>query len=239
MYSHNFAKTIVFADPDDVESYLRPLNLCQSDLGRILERGLSGRYSTTQNHPKISRGQYFYGEAVSAAREILAPKGYKRLSLRHVELTVSDKVALYLCRGCDQTGLFHGLPESRMKKGDFTCELMGLIHNNTPGQGELILDNSQLKLGLDLPESDAIPLLPNKIGLDLWFLLYDFYEIDGDERVGIRAELSRPISYNDKNVVNNFSTRLILDIHRPDSIIQNGDVPKFTPDIDLDILKTG
>lgn len=239
MYSHNLAKTIVLADPDDVESYLQPLNLSQSDLGRILERGLSGRYSTTQNHPKTSRGQYFYGEGVSAAREILAPKGYKRLSLRNVELTVSDKVALYLCRGWEQTGLIHGRPESRMKKGDFTCELMGLIHNNTPGQGELILDDNQLKLDLDLPEGDVIPLLPNKIGLDLWFLLYDFYELDGDERVGIRAELSRPISYNSKNVVNDFSTRLILDVHKPDPIVQNGDVPQFTPDIDLDILKTG
>ncbi|MDI5754270.1 hypothetical protein MJL79_27560, partial [Salmonella enterica subsp. enterica serovar Montevideo] len=114
-----------------------------------------------------------------------------------------------------------------MKKGDFTCELMGLIHNNTPGQGELILDDSQLKLDLDLPEGDVIPLLPNKIGLDLWFLLYDFYELDGDERVGIRAELSRPISYNSKNVVNDFSTRLILDVHQPDPIVQNGDVPQF------------
>ncbi|HBY5479193.1 hypothetical protein ACYBNF_06215 [Klebsiella pneumoniae] len=239
MFSHNLAKTVVLVDPNDVESYLRPMNLSQSDLGRILERGLSGRYSTTQNHPKTSRGQYFYGEGVSAARDILAPKGYKRLSLRNVELTVSDKVALYLCRGCDQTGLIHGFPESRMKKGDFTCELMGLIHNNTPGQGELILDDNQLKLDLDLPESDAIPLLPNKIGLDLWFLLYDFYELDADERVGIRAELSRPISYNSKNVVNDFSTRLILDVHQPDPIVKNGDVPQFTPDIDLDILKTG
>lgn len=239
MYSHNLAKTIVLKDPDDVESYLQPLNLCQNDLERILERGLSGRYSTTNNHPNTSRGQYFYGEGVSAARDILAPKGFKRLSLRNVELTVSDKVALYLCRGCDQTGLVHGFPESRMKKGDFTCELMGLIQNNNPGQGKLNLDDNQLNLDLDLPEGDAIPLLPNKIGLDLWFLLYDFYELDGDERVGIRAELSRPVSYNSKNVVNGFSTRLILDIRKPGPTVQNGDLPQFTPDIDLDILKTG
>ena len=52
MFSHNLAKTVVLVDPNDVESYLRPMNLSQSDLGRILERGLSGRYSTTQNHPK-------------------------------------------------------------------------------------------------------------------------------------------------------------------------------------------
>ena len=59
MYSHNLAKTVVLADSGDVESYLQPMNLSQSDLARILERGLSGRYSKTQNHPAISRGQYF------------------------------------------------------------------------------------------------------------------------------------------------------------------------------------
>ena len=148
MYSHNLAKTVVLDDPNDIESYLQPMNLSQNDLIRILERGLSGRYSTTQNHPVTSRGQYFYGEGVSAARDILAPKGYKRLSLRNVELTINEKVAIYLCRGCDQTGLVHGYPESRMKKGDFTRELMGLIHNNNPGQGKLMLDDTQLKLDL-------------------------------------------------------------------------------------------
>ncbi|AER32998.1 putative plasmid-related protein [Pantoea ananatis PA13] len=239
MYSHNLAKTVVLADPNDVESYLQPMNLSQSDLALILERGLSGRYSTTQNHPATSRGQYFYGEGVSAAREILASKGYSRLSLRNVELTVSDKVAIYLCRGCSQTGFVHGYPESRMKKGDFTRELMGLIHNNNPGQGELTLGDSQIKLDLDLPEGDIIPLLPNKIGRDLWFLLYELYDLDEFDRKGIRAELSRPVSYNNKNVVNSFSTRLILDIHQPDPIVRKGDAPQFTPDIDLDILKTG
>lgn len=159
--------------------------------------------------------------------------------MRNVELTVSDKVAIYLCRGCEQTGFANGYPESRMKKGDFTCELMGLIHNNTPGQGELTLDDSQLKLDLGLTESETIPLLPNKIGRDLWFLLYNFYELDEFDRVGIRAELSRPVSYNNKNVVNNFSTRLILDSYQPDPIIRNSEVPQFTADIDLDILKVG
>ncbi|EFH7227251.1 hypothetical protein RCM87_05920 [Escherichia marmotae] len=239
MYSHNLAKTVVLDDPNDIESYLQPMNLSQNDLIRILERGLSGRYSTTQNHPVTSRGQYFYGEGVSAARDILAPKGYKRLSLRNVELTINEKVAIYLCRGCDQTGLVHGYPESRMKKGDFTRELMGLIHNNNPGQGKLMLDDTQLKLDLDLPEGEIVPLLPNKIGRDLWFLLYDFDELDEFNRVGIRAELSRPVSYNDKNVVNSFSTRLILDVHQPDPMVQGGETPQFTPDIDLEILKTG
>ncbi|WP_261455023.1 hypothetical protein [Serratia fonticola] len=191
------------------------------------------------NHPVTSRGQYFYGEAVSGARDILAPRGFKRLSIRNVELTINDKIALYICRGCDQTGLLNGYPESRMKKGDFTCELMGLIRNNHPGQGLLHLEDAQLGFGFELPEGEGIPLLPNQLGLDLWFLLYDFYELDEHHRVGIRAELSRPISYNHKNVVNGFSTRLILNTHRPDPIVQSADEPQFTPAIEIDILKAG
>jgi len=239
MSLQNLIKNEILTAQHDVDSYLQSLNLSQSDLTQILERGLSGRYSTTLNHPLTSRGQYFYGEAVSAAREILAPKGYTRLSLRNVELTISDEVAIYLCRGCKQTGLAHGYPESRMKKGDFTHDLMGLIQNNAPGQGKLLLDESQLALNFYQPDGDVISLLPNKIGRDLWFLLYDFYELDEFNRVGIRAELSRPVSYNDKNVVNSFSTRLIIDMNQSNPLVRNSESPQFTPKIDLDILKTG
>jgi Tfp pilus assembly PilM family ATPase len=50
MFSHNLAKTVVLVDPNDVESYLRPMNLSQSDLGRILERAFpvaTRRHRTT------------------------------------------------------------------------------------------------------------------------------------------------------------------------------------------------
>ncbi|PNK64928.1 MULTISPECIES: hypothetical protein [Pantoea] len=239
MSLQNLIKNEILTAQHDVESYLNSLNLSQSDLTQILERGLSGRYSTTLNHPLTSRGQFFYGEAVSAAREILAPKGFERLSVRNVELTISDKVAIYICHGCSQTGLELGYPESNSPKGDFTCELMGLIHNNAPGQGKLSLDESQLTLEFDQPDMDVIPILPNKIGRDLWFLLYEFYELDEFNRLGIRAELSRPLSYNDNNVVNSFSTRLILDMNQTDALFRNSELPQFTPKIDLDIFKTG
>lgn len=240
MYSFNLAKPVVYSEPETVDSQLASLNLTQDDLNLILDRGLSGRYSTTLNHPVNSKGQYFYGEAVSGAREVLAPKGFKRLSVRNVELTTNEKVALYVCRGCKQTGLINGYPESRIKKGDFTCELMGLIRNNNPGQGVLQLDDAQLGFDFDIPEGQGLPYLPNKLGLDLWFLLYEFYKLDEHGRLGIRAELSRPISYNQKNIVNGFSTRLILSTHRPDDpTIVIGEEPQFTPDIEIDILKTG
>ncbi|MFF0977539.1 hypothetical protein ACFYK5_19265, partial [Proteus mirabilis] len=111
--------------------------------------------------------------------------------------------------------------------------------NNNPGQGILELNDNQLKIDFGLSNEDITPPLPNKIGLDLWFLLYDFDKTDEYGRVGIRAELSRPISYNDKNIVNSFSTRLILDIHQPEPIIQGRDTPQFTQDIELDISKVG
>ncbi|PHM67539.1 hypothetical protein Xsto_00422 [Xenorhabdus stockiae] len=234
--TQNLARPIIHTEPNIVDTHLSTLGLSQKDLNAILRRGLSGRNSTTQNHPVTSRGQYFYGEAVSGAREILSFRGFKKCSIRNVELTVSDSVAIYICRGCDQTGLAHGYPESRMKKGDFTCELMGLIRNNNPGQGILDFEDEQLNFGFE--SLDDEPLLPNQLGLDLWFLLYNFYEID-EHQLGIKAELSRPITYNHKNIVNSFSTRLILDTAPTDPVIKRGDEPQFTPEIEIDILKTG
>ncbi|CDG89813.1 hypothetical protein [Xenorhabdus bovienii] len=234
--TNDLARPITHSEPDSVDSYLATLGLAQDDLNAILRRGLSGRYSTTQNHPVTSRGQYFYGEAVSGAREILSFKGFKKLSIRNVELTVSDSIAIYICRGCDQTGLVHGYPESRMKKGDFTCELMGLIRSNNPGQGLLSFEGEQMNFGFEF--LDDKPLLPNKLGLDLWFLLYNFYKID-EHQLGIKAELSRPITYSQKNIVNGFSTRLILNTAPTDPVIKQGEEPQFTSEIEIDILKTG
>ncbi|HEB9656541.1 TPA: hypothetical protein RZL14_003549 [Yersinia enterocolitica] len=239
MWSDNLAPTHIINESDEVDSYLESLGLTQDDLITPLERGLSGRYSTTRNHPVTSRGQYFYGEAVSGIRDVLAPKGFNALSVRNVELTTNGQIALYLCRGCTQTGLALGRPESRMKKGDFTRELMGLILNNTPGQGALKFEDKQLDFGFENSDTASPPLLPNKLGKDLWFLLYDLDEVDENGRMSIRAELSRPISYNDKNIVNDFSTRLILDTKRPSPVDMIGVEPQFTPDIDIDISQVG
>ncbi|MDC9615268.1 hypothetical protein PSI19_15625 [Xenorhabdus khoisanae] len=145
-------------------------------------------------------------------------------------------MAIYICRGCDQTGLVHGYPESRAKKGDFTCELMGLIRSNNPRQGTLGFEDEQMNFEFECLGDES--LLPNHLGLDLWFLLYNFYEID-EHQLGIKAELSRPITYNQKNIVNSFSTRLILNTTPTDPVIKRGEEPQFTPEIEIDILKTG
>ncbi|MGL5218367.1 MAG: hypothetical protein ACRC8G_02545 [Plesiomonas shigelloides] len=239
MHSYSYdAKPVVLADSHVVESYLEQhVGLSQVDLKLILERGLSGLYSTTINHPAISRGAYFYGEAVSAAREILAPKGFQRRSIRNIEFAVNERSAIYVCRGCEQTGLVEGRPESRYPKGEFTREFMGLIYDNYPGQGRLVLDDNQISF--DLPEMDVEPILPNQLGLDLWFLLYSLDRDADSSRCTIKAELSRPASFNNKGIVNSFSTRLILNMSEPDYMSHGNDVPQFTPDIDLDILKMG
>lgn len=239
MQAYDFANTVVFSEPVSVDFHLASLGLTQADLISALKKGLSGRYSTTANHPATMRGQYFYGEGVSGLREALAVKGFKKLSPSNVEFTLDDKIAIYFCRGCEQTGLTAGKPESRLKKGDFTRGIMGLIHSNNPSQAPLPFESPQLDLGLDYSDDGSVPLLPNDLGLDLWFLLYDLYKIGNDGQMGIRAELSRPISYNDKGIINGFSTRLILNIETPELIIRSNEETEFTPDIEFDILKTG
>lgn len=239
MHAYDFANTVVFSEPVSVDLHLASLGLTQADLISALKKGLSGRYSTTPNHPATMRGQYFYGEGVSGLREALVLKGFKKLSPRNVEFTVNDEIAIYFCRGCEQTGLAAGKPESRLKKGDFTREIMGLIRSNNPNQAPLPFESPQMDLGLDCSDDGSISLLPNDLGLDLWFLLYELYKTGDDGQMGIRAELSRPVSYNDKGIINGFSTRLILNIENPETSIRSNEETEFTADIDIDILKTG
>lgn len=56
MYSHNLAKTVVLADPNDVESYLQPMNLSQSDLALILERGFLVAIRRHKTTPQLLGG---------------------------------------------------------------------------------------------------------------------------------------------------------------------------------------
>lgn len=239
MNAYNFANPVVLSEPETVDAYLAKLGLTQIELVSALERGLSARHSTTPNHPVTSAGQFFFAESVSGLRDILAPKGFTKQSLNNVELTSNDEIALYICRSCEQTGLPKGRPESHLKKGDFTVGLLGLIHDDYPGQGRLSLDDVQMDLDLGAVIHD-LPTQPmNKLGKDLWMLLYHLYEIDEHHRMGIRAELARPVSYNSRNIINGFSTRLILNTHTPDLLFSSNDEPQFTPDIELDISKAG
>lgn len=236
----NTARIKVIHQEDEANAFLSSLGVCSSELIEILFRGLSKRESVTSNYPAASKGHFFTGEAVSSSREILSKKGFKKLSISNVEFVANDKIAIHITRGCEQTGLTNGYPETFYPKGEFTCDLMGLFENNIPGQGVLPTINDE-QLTFDFPESDAVNFIPppNKLNLDLWFLLYAFAEQNSFGQTTIRAELSRPLSFNYKNKINSFSIRVILTIPTDHPIEPVAISPEFTPDIDIDILNVG
>ncbi|MCL1056802.1 hypothetical protein L2729_02200 [Shewanella gelidimarina] len=184
-----------------------------------LLRGLSARKRMTENNPVTSGGQYFYGDVVRALRELLKSSGYEKESTRNVELTINKNkaIAIYLCSGCEQTGNPLGVPQSSTDKGDFTLELFGLNYDNAPN--------------LDLfPELLPLSNPKNKLNCDIWFLLHNF---DKSNNM-LKAELTRPISYDKKGYVTGFDleNRIIIDMER-DEIISIK--PDFNEDIDFEI----
>ncbi|CDG99830.1 hypothetical protein [Xenorhabdus bovienii] len=234
--TNNLARTIVHTEPNIVDTRLAALGLTQEDLNEILRQAMSFRLSTTKNNAVTAGGTLFYHGAIRAIRDVLSKKGFKRLPLSNVELTVNDRIAIYICSGNDQTGLVNGYPESDTDKGEFTLKLLGLVQNNHPLQQ--ILDFQDQQMNLDFSSHDEDKPSSAQLGLDVWFLLHYVYQID-EYQWGMQAEFSQPTTYNQKNVVNGFSTRLILNTAPTDPVVKQDNEPQFTQDIEIDILKTG
>ncbi|MCG3464060.1 hypothetical protein L7G72_20100 [Xenorhabdus bovienii] len=156
--------------------------------------------------------------------------------MKNVELTVNDRIAIYICSGNNQTGLVNYYPESRTKKGKFTREILGLSYATNPTA--YLLDFQNKQMDFDFSSHDEDKPSSAQLGLDVWFLLHYVYQID-EYQWGMRAEFSQPTTYNQKNVVNGFSTRLILNTAPTDPVVKQDNEPQFTQDIEIDILKTG
>ncbi|EJG0325088.1 hypothetical protein CGI99_20195 [Vibrio parahaemolyticus] len=184
-----------------------------------LQRGLSARKRMTENNPVTSGGQYFYGDTIRALRELLKPHGYVRESIRNVELTINkeEKIAIYLCSACEQTGNPAGFPQSITDKGDFTLDLLALKFE----------ENLNYDLFPEtLPESNT----KNKLNCDVWFLLHNFDKNNNK----LTAELARPVSYNKRGYVTGFDleNRIIIDMDNEEIVDSQVD---FNDEIDFDI----
>ncbi|MBP2699507.1 hypothetical protein [Photobacterium lucens] len=206
------------------EEQLQSLNMPEETLRTALLRGLSSRRSMTKNNPKTGGGQYFYNETVRALRELLKDKGFVGESIRNIELTINQDlgVAIYLCSGCNQTGLKNGTPQSKTSKGDFTLDLFNLNQIESPNYDmfeELI------------PKKQA----NNAINCEIWFLLHYFNK----DNNSLMAELTKPISFNSKGYVTGFDreNRIIidLDINKPIDIDDSTLTQSFNADIDIPI----
>jgi hypothetical protein len=217
----NTALTNDYQEKDRVNDDINKEHLVSNSihLREALQRGISARKRMTENNPVTSGGQYFYSEVVRGLRELLKPLGYEKKSTRNVELTINKNkgIAIYLCSGCEQTGNPSGVPQSNTDKGDFTLELFGLNYDNA--------HNLDLFPEL-LPQSNP----KNKLNCDIWFFLHYFDKSNNK----LKAELARPISYDNKGYVTRFDleNRIFIDMDYDENINIE---PDFNDKIDFEV----
>lgn len=191
----------------------------QNLLTQIASRAIARwRGAATPNHPLTTKGQDFYSESIVSSRELLKPFGFVAWSKNNVELIINKEkgVAIYCCRGCDQTGLLEGRPSTLRPKGGFTVELLGLQETKNASNLELF------------PKARAT----SPLDWDVWILL-TYVELSG-ENPTVRVELSRPKSHY-RGVINSFGSRIILDTTTRDLVQETSHEESFSPDIDFDL----
>ncbi|NBL76212.1 hypothetical protein GWI67_01200 [Proteus sp. G2672] len=232
--SENVAKQLTFNETSEVDYHLSHLDLTQDELGLILSKALSYRLSATSDDTRNAGGTRFYQEAIRSARDILKYKGFKGLYKQGLELTENGKVAIYVCSGNEHTGIVDAYPQSKNAKGRWTLDVLGLSLDNNLNQIQLDYEDNQINFNfpvLDKKEDEGDDL-------DIWCLMHYSYQVN-EFQWEVKAELSKATTYNSKNFINGFSTRLILNTKPIDPIANLGMEPEFTPEIDIDILKTG
>lgn len=230
----NAVKQLTFSEQNEVDRHLGHLDLTQDELGLILSKALSYRLSATSDDTRNAGGTRFYQEAIRSARDILRHKGFKSRYSQGLELTENGKVGIYVCSGNEQTGIVNAYPQSKNAKGKWTLDVLGLSLDNNLNQIQLDYEDDQI--AFNFPVIDGKNDEENE--LDIWCLLHYSYQVN-EFQWEVKAELSKATTYNSKNFINGFSTRLILNTKPIDPITNLGMEPEFTPEVDIDILKTG
>lgn len=232
--TENTVKQAIFSETNEVDRQLYPLDLTQDELSLLLSKALSYRLSATSDDTRNAGGTRFYQEAIRSARDILRHKGFKSRYSQGLELTENGKIAIYVCSGNEHTGIVNACPQSKNAKGKWTLDVLGLSLDNNLNQ--IHLDYEDEQIAFNFPTIDGKNDEENE--LDIWCLLHHSYQVN-EFQWEVKAELSKAATYNSKNFINGFSTRLILNTKPIDPITNLGMEPEFTPEVDIDILKTG
>lgn len=183
----------------------------------VIMNAITATYSITENHPKSAKGTTFYNEVISGLRDSLRPKGFERLYINNIELTVSKDLGLafYFCRGDEQTGKKDGFPLSLRKKGNITQQVLGLKAHSVQSYELFPELNETIK-----PE------------ITIWSITI-FADFTNNN---YRAELGVPLSVNRKGYIDVFEHRIMLDINNNELTSDIADKPvEFTEDLDIDI----
>lgn len=217
-------------NPHEVENRLQQFGkLTQEDFQKAISAANLSRADETAHSTKGYAGSTFYSNLIRQLRDILVVKSFKPHTHQNIELVLNDTVAIAVCKGDENTGKITQDPYSAGKKGGVTLALFGLSQNELPQNGELFEESDSLKIN-----RGKLQLEVDGKERDVWILMHHSQKIaDGEYRV--KAELSRPSTYDNKGRINSFSDRIILDLMGSDIESQPKSETQFTDDIDFNI----
>lgn len=180
-------------NPYSIEPSLATLGLDMKTLQEAVKRGQAARNTATRHDPPNAGGLLAYIHTVRALRDYLVPQGWVSRSTDNFALTVNPQtsIAVAVAGGDEDTGRSEGFPRTRNAKGQRTAWAI------TSNQLDLDFFNNA-------PPANAID--DEKINpiCQTWMLLYH-----ADQRE-VRAELSLPISMDDRGRVSGWRVRHIL-----------------------------
>jgi len=214
-------KTKLYKGPIERPSRLAELGLEEEILMQAVEQGQAAWANCTPNHPSLFRGISAWAETISALREALMPRAWRRSDNGNLPLTINESgtIALTVSTGDETTGKRDGSPSTKSSKGPRTADAV------TINAAQASLFEIRLR-----PED-----LKDQSGMMTWILLFH-RDAEAHE---VRRELSRPIEMNSEGYVDGWAERIILG-----SIPLGGDTVRIptsnapqTPNIDVEVKK--
>jgi hypothetical protein len=209
-------KTVIRNEPEDVDAALARLGLAAPSLMRSVRAGYLSRISRTANDAPIAAGFYHWNETLRTLRDELVVLGWQRVDEQMFSTIVSPdgKIAISVSSGDEATGNPRGFPRTKRDKGPRTADA-------------IYVNVGQLDLFEKAPE-----LTPEEEIDCLTYVL--LFHADATE---LRAELSLPVSMDEKDHIDSWRERIILRSQPLDPEGAAMPEPDFGPDIDIDIQR--
>lgn len=209
-------KTMIRNEPEDVDAALARLGLAAPPLMRSVRAGYLSRISRTANDAPIAAGFYHWNETLRTLRDELVVLGWQRVDEQMFSTVVSPdgKIAISVSSGDEATGNPRGFPRTKRDKGPRTADA---IYVNVEQ--------------LDLFEKAPEPTSEEEVECLTYVLLF---HADATE---LRAELSLPVSMDEKDHIDSWRERIILRSQPLDPEGAAMPEPDFGPDIDIDVQR--
>jgi hypothetical protein len=214
-------KTKLYVGMIETPSRLAELGLEEEWLIHAVQHGQAAWANCTPNHPPLYRGISAWAETISALREALLPKAWRRSDNGNLPLTINElgTIAIIVSTGDEATGKRDGIPSTKSSKGPRTADAV------TINAAQASLFEIRLR-----PED-----LEDQRGMMTWILLFH-RDVETHE---VRCELSRPIEMNADGYVDGWAERIVLNSIPlgSDSVkIPTGNAPQ-TPSINIEVKK--